>query len=235
MSDTQTVDPGTTDEQVEAVTGMEPAEKPVKVDPTKDCLCGNFEVFDPKDEDSVFNTGCNQTTKRQFAQGHDARLVSFLVGGVADGYSLRMVKDGVSQSFATPEDAARTASEALAQKAKLATENMQAKSAAKESKAAERATAKQAKAAEKAEALRLKAEAKERAAAEKAEAKAAKPQAEVAAGSGEGDGVPTPEGQTKIKVGRWEYNAVVDADGVAHFTDGKGDEQSIERDGYRVL
>lgn len=216
-------------------------EKAPKVDKTKPCLCSLFEVgkFDPdvKDEDAeIFSTGCEQTTQRTFAQGHDARLVSFLVDGYFDQYELRIVDNGVARTFATPADAALVASESLHQKALKATENRAAKVAATGAKKAEKEAAKAQKAAAAAEAKAKKEAEKEAAKAKKAEEKATKPQAEVVAGSQEGDLPELPEGVVKIKVGRWEYDATIDVEsGEASFVDGKGEAQVIERDGYRIL
>lgn len=236
MSDnaTETVEPGTTEEQAAEVEAMTPAEakpeKAPKVDPTKPCFCSFFEVTDTKDEsgDSTFTTGCEQTTKRQFAQGHDARLVSFLVDYWLDDYSIRMIKDGVAQSFATPADAAALASDKLRDKAAAATENGVAKIKAKKAKADEREAAK----AEKAKVKEAAAQAKK----EKADAAASAPKdvpVTVVEGSQEGDG---PAGVVRIKVGRKEYDATVDGEGTARFLDEKtGEEQVIERDGYRLL
>lgn len=207
----------------------------------KPCFCGYFEVgnFDPdvKDEDAeIFTTGCSQTTKRTFAQGHDARLISFLVDGYFDGYDLRLVENGVAVTFGTPAEAAARASDALRIKAEKATETRSIKKAAIDQRKQEREAKKVATAEAKA-AAKVEREAKaEQAKADKEAAKAAKPQAEVVAGSQEGDAPELPEGVTKIKVGRWEYNAFIDADtGAATFVDGKGDEQTVERDGYRLL
>jgi hypothetical protein len=221
-------------ENTEAPAVEAPADKPAKTKAEPHpCLCGFFEVgvFDSEKaeaEQEIFSTGCEATTLRTFAQGHDARLVSFLVDGYFDGYALRFVKDGVGVSFATPADAALKGSEALAEKARKATDNRQAKNDAKGAKQAEREAAK-------AERDAAKAKAKEEKAAAKEAAKADKPQAEVAAGSSEGDLPELAEGQARIKVGRWEYTADIDADGNASFVDGKGEAQVINRDGYRVL
>jgi hypothetical protein len=245
MSDTtdtvEVVEPGTTEEQVEVVEAMEATEPKVEKNVSKPCFCSYFEVgnFDPdvKDEDAeIFTTGCAQSTKRTFAQGHDARLVSFLVDGFFDGYDLRLVEGGVSISFADPAGAAARASDALAVKAEKATAVRRAKMDAaaerKNEREAKKAATAEAKATVKAEREAAAAKAK----AEKEAAKASKPQAEVVAGSQEGDVPELPEGEVRIKVGRWEYNAVLDADtGAATFTDGKGDEQTVERDGYRLL
>jgi hypothetical protein len=199
----------------------------------KPCLCSFYEVGNYEEgSDEVFTTGCEQKTKRTFAQGHDARLVSFLVDGYFDGYDIRLVDGGVATTFATPGEAARVASESLGDKATKATENRRVKRDSADLKKAEREAAKAEKAKEKAE----KAEAKAKEKAEKAEAAKSTPQVEVVAGSHEGDVPELPEGVVKIKVGRWEYDATIDPEtGAASYIDGKGDEQTTERDGYRLL
>lgn len=217
------------------------AEKPAKIvkQPHR-CLCQSFEVgnFDPAKEgtedEEIFSTGCTQTTMSTFAQGHDARLVSFLVDGHFDGYTLRQVVNGVSQTFATPADAAAQGSDALRLKAEKATANRQEKVTATEAKKAERERVK-------AEKDQAKADAKAAREKEKENAKAAKANepkstgAAVAAGSREGEPITGPEGTTRIKVGRWEFDAVIGENGAASYTDGKGEAQLVERDGYRVL
>jgi len=206
----------------EIATPEKPAKEPRAA---HSCLCGHFEVRG-KTEDEVFSTGCEQTTFSTFAQGHDARLVSFLVDGHFDGYSLWFVKDG-ERKFDTPAGAAAMASDALRDKAVKATANRQTRVEAKNAREQARADAKAAREA-----------AKQARAAEKAAAKAEGPKTtggEVAAGSAEGDGTPLAEGQVKIKVGRWEYNATIDDEGNATYVDGKGDEHIVERDGYRLL
>jgi hypothetical protein len=228
-------------EQTEAPVA-EPTEAPkVAKDALKPCFCSYFEVgnFDPevKDEDAeIFSTGCTQQTKRTFAQGHDARLVSFLVDGFFDGYDLRLVEGGVAVSFSDPAGAAARASDALRDKALKATENRGLKLEAAKAKKDEREKAKAEKAAAYAKEKAEKAATKEKAKAEKDAAKASKPQAEVVAGSQEGDMPELLKGVVKIKVGRWEYDATIDQEtGEASFTDGKGEPQTIERDGYRIL
>jgi hypothetical protein len=195
------------------------------------CLCQSYEVANPKDDDEVFSTGCEQDTLSTFAQGHDARLVSFLVEGHFDGYQIRQLVNGETRTFGTPAEAVADVSNALQTKAEKATANRQARRDEKERKAAEREAAKQAKADEKAKA---KAE-KE---AEKGASKAGGPKAtgaEVAAGSVVGDAADLAPGQARIKVGRWEYTATIDAEGTATFTNGKGETETRERDGYQLL
>jgi hypothetical protein len=211
------------------------AEKTPKPAPAKHaCACQFYEVYKPGDEDQVFTTGCTQDTGSVFAQGHDARLVSFLVDGKADGYEIRHVKDGVSTSYATPAESVADISNALQGKAEKAWENRQARlSGAAERKAA-RDALKAKKAADREAAKQAKAAAAE---AKKAEAKST-PKAvgvEVVAGSSEGDQTELQPGQAIIKVGKFEYLADVDADGNAAYTDGSGAEQARERDGYQLL
>lgn len=238
MTDTQeqsVADPEGTNEAV--ATEAEPKAQKVVKQPHA-CYCSKFEVGDYSDgkEDEVFTTGCVQTTQGTFAQGHDARLVSFLVDGHFDGYTIRLVEHGAAtRTFSNPGEAARTASEALGDKAAKATINRQAKEEAKKKRLADRESAKAEKLAAKKKAAADKAAAKEKAAAEKA----SKPKttgAEVVAGSAEGDGLPVTDGMTTIKVGRWEYRAQIDEEtGEATYVDGKGEQVTVERDGYRLL
>ena len=223
-------------------TATAPAEAPAeekapKIKPEKHpCACQFFEVYGVDDDgnaktDEVFTTGCTQATGSTFAQGHDARLVSFLVDGQADGYSIRHVKDGVETKYATPGEAVSDISNALQTKAEKAWENRLARTqAASDRKAARDALT-----------ARKKAE-KEAKAKEAAEAKAAKKSggpkttgAEVVAGSAEGDLAELQPGEAIIKVGKFEYKAQVTGDGTAIYIDGSGAEQAVERDGYRVL
>ena len=214
----------------------EEAPKPTKViKQPQPCYCRTYEVADKEDPDSVFSTGCSGETKSMFAQGHDARLVSFLVDGHFDGYVIRQVlPDGDKTRTVvhdTPADAVAHISEALAEKANKATLNRRAKIAG----AAERQAAREALKAQRAEA-KAKARAEKEAA--KAAAKEAGPKAtgaEVVAGSKSGDLPELPEGHARIKVGKFEYVAAIDDEGNATYVDGAGDKQTINRDGYRLL
>lgn len=230
MTDTQAP------EQTETAATEEPKAPKVVKQPHV-CYCSYFEVgkYTDGNEDEVFTTGCTQTTLGTFAQGHDARLVSFLVDGHADGYTIRRVMGGKATTFDNPGDAARTASDKLGDKAATATINRADKAKAAQAKKDEREKAKAERAAEREKAKADKAAAKEKAAAEKASQPKATG-AEVVAGSAEGDPVTAPEGTVKIKVGRWEYDAIIDPETeVATYTDGKGELVEVERDGYRLL
>lgn len=208
-------------------------EKPAKpVVQSSKCLCSTFQIVDPADKDNVFEPECGQTTKSKFAQGHDAKLVSFLVGGYIDGYGIQRIADGKPVLFQTPADAVRPVSEPLAKKAEAATENAKAKAAAKKAAKDDRETKK---------AARLQEAADRKAAAEKAKAdkKAAAPAkntGEVVAGSREGDETQLEFGQQIIKVGKFEYVATVGEDGSVTYIDGAGETQvRAAGDGYQVL
>lgn len=223
MTDTATEAP--------AETTTTEAEKPPKaVVAPKPCLCQTYELYSLTDKDEVFQTDCGLTTKATFAQGHDARLVSFLVTGFFDGYALRQTVNGVTKTYTDPASAVAHVSDALKDKADKATANGRKRLADKQ-------VAQQLREAKKAERTAEAAKKKADAAAAK-EAKKAEPKvtgAEVVAGSSEGDSTPLQPGQALIKVGRWEYIANVDEDGVATYTDGSGAEQTRERDGYQLL
>jgi ribosomal protein L14E/L6E/L27E len=230
MTDTQ-VDPGTTEQQAAEVAAMKPADAPQAVAVERPCTCQQFQLVGKEDPDEVFQTECGRTTKSVFAQGHDARLVSFLVDGHNDGYGIRRTVDNVASSYATPAEAVAGISDALRNKAETATKNAADRLAAKEAKAAQREKAKTERQAAKAAEKEQKAKDKE--------AAASGPKAtgaEVVAGSAEGDSAPLAEGQVRIKVGRWTYAATQLADGGVQFTNGKGEVETREEgDGYTVL
>lgn len=108
----------------------------------KPCSCRLFEAgrrVDLPNGDvdfiDVVTTECKAQTTRLFAQGHDAKLVSFLVAAELANLEIALVGQGTS--WGTAEDAARTISDALALKAA----NMVAGAAAKTAKKAARKTA----------------------------------------------------------------------------------------------
>ncbi len=229
----------TATETTEAPAAEETQAKPVKVDPAKPCFCSPWEIVDTKDEtgESVFTTGCDLTTKRTFAQGHDAKFVSFLVDGHFDGYTIQRIEGGAPVVYSDPVAAAALASDKLKEKAERAVANRQERinSAKARGEARDQARAEKRAAAE-AEKARKAAEKQAAAEAKKAE-KAAAPKdvaAQVVPGSQEGDAPAS--GLARIKVGRREYDAVIEEDGSAKYNDEKtGEERTIERDGYRLL
>jgi hypothetical protein len=230
MTDTAT-DPATTEAAPEDKPKAAPTPKP-----KHDCACKFYEVYAVGEDgqakpDEVFTTGCDQQTGSVFAQGHDAKLVSFLVDGKADGYHLRHVKDGVETKYDTPGEAVADIGNALQTKAEKAWENRVARDTSKQ----------QRKEAREALTAKRKADKAAAAAAKQAEKEAQKANgpkttgAEVVARSAEGDLAELAENQAIIKVGKFEFLATVDADGNATYTDGSGAVQTRERDGYQLL
>lgn len=122
------------------------------------CFCQNFEFgeFDGNNEDAIsYDTNCSQSTTRIFAQGHDAKLVGFLVRAELAGEEIRLTEGGVAITFPGAVAAAGRVSDALADKAQAQLDAARARVAKKELAEARRAarkSAKKAKATEAAEA-----------------------------------------------------------------------------------
>jgi len=55
------------------------------------CSCAGVEVVDPTTGEVVATTGCERTTSRMFAPGHDAKLKSLLIRAGARGFRVRLV------------------------------------------------------------------------------------------------------------------------------------------------
>ena len=114
---------------------------------TTACACRSFEfgTYDPDTEqDDTYTTECKQTTTRVFAQGHDAKLVGFLVRAELAGEEISLIDGGMRTSFGAVT-AARAISEALAAKAQAqldAAKARLAKTAAREAAKAARKSAK---------------------------------------------------------------------------------------------
>jgi hypothetical protein len=114
------------------------------------CACRSFEFgdYDPDTEDdNTYTTGCSQTTTRVFAQGHDAKLVGFLVRAQLNGDEIAQIDGGMRTTYMDAVHAARTFSEELAIKAQAqldAAKARLAKTAAREAAKTARASAKKA-------------------------------------------------------------------------------------------
>lgn len=122
---------------------------------TVQCLCQSFEFgeFDGENEAAVsYDTNCSSTTTKVFAQGHDAKLVGYLVRAELAGEEIRIVDGGVAITFAGPVDAALRVSEALAAKTQAQLDAALARVAKKAAREAAKTARKSAKAATKAEA-----------------------------------------------------------------------------------
>lgn len=229
MSDTEVVETEQTEQtEAQAATATEaPAEKPApKVKDRRPCLCRSYELVNPNDPEEAFTTGCELQTLSTFGQGHDARLVSFLVTGHADGYKIQQVTAAGTVVYATPGEAVADVSSKLQDKAEKAT-------ARKEQTRKEKADREQARADLKAKRLAEK-EAKKAeavAAAELKKAEKAKPKKAVAP---TGDRTPLTEGQVRVKVGEFEYVAILDDENTAWYTDGAGEALGAAEGEYEV-
>jgi hypothetical protein len=115
------------------------------------CYCQNFEfgTYDPETEqDDTYTTGCTQSTARVFAQGHDAKLVGFLVRAELAGEEISLVEGGMRTSFAGAVRAAGRVSDALALKAQAQLDAARARIAKAAAREATKTARKSAKAAE---------------------------------------------------------------------------------------
>lgn len=199
------------------------------------CFCRTFEAgVDTGDEENpdvtIETTGCDRMTNRTFAQGHDAKLVSFLVAAELDGKDIRHGRDTGMVTTTDAVGAAKMVSHELAAKTAKALENGRGKLQAKE----QRAAAKRAKGEERAAALQAKIEAREAAKAEKAAAKEA---AEQAAQPATDEQVirNIPKAKVAGKVGRWEYKGTVNPDGTFTYTAGNGEEKTAPAGQWQPL
>lgn len=115
---------------------------------TTECACQSFEFgeFDGENESAVsYHTQCGQTTTRIFAQGHDAKLVGFLVRAELAAEEIRQNQGGVVYTFPGAVAAAGAISSALAAKTQAqldAAKARLAKAAAREASKAARRSAK---------------------------------------------------------------------------------------------
>lgn len=109
------------------------------------CFCSTFEfgTFDV-DTDDDYTTECTESTTRVFAQGHDAKLVGYLVRAEMAGQEIRRG----SVHFAGAVQAAAHVSEALAAKTQAQLDVAKARVAKKAAAAAAKAARKSTKAAE---------------------------------------------------------------------------------------
>lgn len=252
MSDTETT---VNDELKEADAALptEPEKAPKVVKQPVPCACSRFLLADERElkedeEPPLFDTECKSTTMSTFAQGHDARLVSFLVQGEFDGLTALEDRGGVRLRYDSAAHAAGSISEALAGKADAAIIRLHAAQKIKEGKLAARVAVREAKAAEKLQAKQVR---EANAAAAKAAKEADKPvksaapkkvAAKVVDGSQEGGDGPA-DGFIKIKVGRGEYDAIAsevdNGEGgtktVYTYRNLQGEEETRDADTVRVL
>lgn len=186
------------------------------------CACGTWVAIvttetdenEQPDYNIVYSTNCDETTVKTFRPGHDAKLKSLLIQAGAQSLELTdrggLFTDalGVARRYgflAQVEAGIKRAG----YKADAKAQREVGKAARREARATELGNRAQAKAA-KAAANRTRREV------------ATTPAAQDAA-------------SVKIKVGRWEYDAEIDAAGNASYTDSHGEPQTREAGSFRIL
>lgn len=165
----------------------------------RNCSCQTFAFgsYGPDGSAEAFTdygTDCSQTTWNVFAQGHDAKLVGFMVRAELAGEEIAKVEGGVRITFPGAVAAAQSISDALAIKAQAQLDAAIARLAKKASTQAKKAAKTSAKAAAKVEVVEEPA-----------------PEAVV-------EVVEATTTQAKIKVGRWTYLATIQANGDATYS-----------------
>lgn len=100
------------------------------------CECSLWEFDLDAERDDDYSTGCTAMTHRTFAQGHDAKLVGFMVRAELAGHEISKRNGGMLVSFGGAAHAASSVSEALANKAEFQLSAALARIAKKASKPA---------------------------------------------------------------------------------------------------
>ena len=165
------------------------------------CFCQTFSfgTFGPDGSAESFEdygTDCNQSTTRVFAQGHDAKLVGFLVRAELAGEEIAIVDGGMRTTFPDAVHAAAKISEALAAKTQAQLDAAKARLAKAAAREATKAAKKSAKAAE-----------------------APKPA----------------DREATVKMGRWEYKAVIHPNGWATVTKRDGSVVEVASTNYKEV
>lgn len=205
------------------------------------CYCSNFEAHvapttgnvetDIAEDITILTTNCPRQTHNTFAQGHDAKLVSFLVQWDLAGYEIHSGRNsGVLRSHDSAETAGYAISAALGEKAARAIESAQAKALRKEVREAEKAERRANKPArvKKADSViaQLANADEDPHTADELESLAT-----------ELDEVIEEAAATKttqVKVGRWFYDATIDEAGNATYTNSAGSQITVEQGKYTI-
>lgn len=200
------------------------------------CLCSQFEIVTREfelpggepDYDAE-STGCTETTAREFAPGHDAKLKSLLIRAGIAGLEVRQNLGGVVHS-GTAETMGRQF--AFGYMVQTGIERGRAKAAAKAEKKAARKAAPKAKTNKPAVEMPRKVGAHVVAAITAAAVEASTEGPAVLRELLTLDG---PAAETvKIKVGRWEYSAVIADNGDATYTTAKGGSAVAVKGTYKL-
>lgn len=235
------------------------------------CECSKFEAYIAEqhtDENlasgnyDIFSTGCVQTTKREFAPGHDAKLKSFLITHGAQGHEIRY-----GSLVTTAEDVAKRytfgymildgiakAKEKLAAKAERAAARAAKKTAPKPAKVVADETTHDGNAARKereAKALSLAEIVKAEEAAHAEAVKRNQPEPEWDDADVKTTDAPILEdeaamntlaresreaaGLVKAKVGRWEHEGYVNEDGSFTYAKRSGGTKTVAQGKYNLI
>lgn len=210
----------------------------------KACKCRDFEAHvmtdgGNPDDIEIVGTGCKAETNRLFAQGHDAKLVSFLVKWELDGLNIAYGRATGVLTHTDAVGAAGTVSEALAVKAQnalnKATEKEIARKARQDTKARKAAEVKpprQVAARVVSKPEQVASEIKNRQVDELVEAMTAPlADAPIVAATEEAPQIR----QAKIKVGRWTYDAEIDSTDQARYTTKQGEVKILPAGGYSIV
>lgn len=204
-----------------ATTAAKTAAAPV----LNNCLCSTFEIvtreFEVNGEPDydAETTGCNETTAREFAPGHDAKLKSLLIRAGVAGFPVRRNLGGM----ASTSDAAGAARDfAFGYMVQTGIERGLAKQAAKAEKKAARKSAPKAKAEKVAVEMPRKVGAHVVATIAQAVEAANTPEAPAA-------------DVVRIKLGRWEYSAVIAPNGDANYKTAKGADAHAVAGTFKVI
>lgn len=207
------------------------------------CACSNFEAHTRNEDPNqieILGTGCTRQTPRTFAQGHDAKLVSFLVAAELANLDIHSGRNsGVLRSHDGAYEAALAISDALGVKAERAINTQLAKIAKAEARRAEKAN----RAAERAALAQAKADGKRQQAEDAAEEPTIDELIEqvdeaidVADGwIGATETATAEPAVVRIKVGRWEYDAILNDDWSATYTSKSDQVITVDKDAYTLL
>lgn len=199
----------------------------------------------------TFSTGCQATTKREFAPGHDAKLKSFLIEhGAQDHLIVFGITHGTAESFAKQYTFGYMIVEGIEKaKAKLAAkaDRAAAKVAKKTAPKAERKLAESAGIVKVADIVAAEEQAHELAEAKKVADREASqdwddaPKADAPILEDEGamnahaQDAREAAGLVKAKVGRWEHEGYVNEDGSFTYAKRSGGTKTVEQGKYNLI
>lgn len=193
----------------------------------KDCLCGAYEIvveeFDTPDgpDYTAEDTGCSARTTRDFAPGHDAKLKSLMISAGVRGLQVRHNGGGVVRMGSAETMAASFAFSYMVIKG---IEAGRAKAEVRKNRA-------DAKKAPKAKTTKQASQDRAAALTEKMAAKVAAPAAPVE----EAPAAAPKAAGTRIKLGRWEYDAVIAANGDAEYINKQNMAMVAVKGTYKVI